>query len=516
MNGNRADDRGGGIGGEADVTVINSTIARNAAVAHVGGGIWSRSDAFIVNSTISDNYAEGVGGGIFAAGIVGLVKSTVIDNVAPVAANIGAGERLDAFGSIIGPAKVDPIGGEAQPTSRNCGTPAARSYGFNFVTDASCGLGAGTDIVNANGPMLGELGDYGGARRDPPPPGGQPGGGPHPGGQLQLPALRGRARGRTASGRARCGSPSARRVRSARRSATPGARLRRRCRGGGEMTHRFRPRLLRLLTVAVLCGCTAAVALGFGEPAGADAGRKAEAAGEDSPWPRTNAVRPNMRVLRQELARLAEQVELMEQSAENYEDWQTCLRYVPVNEQGDRDRQSGYLYDERDGTGAGFMDGIAVDRRRRWGREDYLFIHFSRAAACRNESPQPGGTAEPASVAGAEPVQRSRRRPGLRGQLARLERKEARLFARSQRLETISERFDEWESCVSWVPVTEMGDPDRKFGYLYGTKGAPAGYRAALHIDRSDWDDPDYMFLALVGGDRPGRTCQDEPGEAVD
>ena len=162
VNGNRADDRGGGIGGEADVTVINSTIARNAAVAHVGGGIWARSDAFIVNSTISDNYAEGVGGGIFAAGIVGLVKSTVLDNVAPVAANIGAGERLDAFGSIIGPAKLNPIGGEAQPTSRNCGTPAARSYGFNFVTDASCGLGAGTDIVNASDPMLGELGDNGG------------------------------------------------------------------------------------------------------------------------------------------------------------------------------------------------------------------------------------------------------------------------------------------------------------------------------------------------------------------
>ena len=214
----------------------------------------------------------------------------------------------------------------------------------------------------------------------------------------------------------------------------------------------------------------------------------------------------------------------MEQSAENYEDWQTCLRYVPVNEQGDRDRQSGYLYDERDGTGVGFMDGIAVDRRRRWGREDYLFIHFSRAAACRNESPQPGGTAEPASVAGAgnpttaRSSARSRRRTaGPHGpDLARLERKAARLFARSQRLETISERFDEWESCVSWVPVTEMGDPDRKFGYLYGQKGAPAGYRAALHIDRADWDDPDYMFLALVGGDRPGRTCQDEPGEAVD
>jgi hypothetical protein len=162
VNGNRADDRGGGIGSEADVTIINSTIARNAAVAHVGGGVWSRSDAFILNSTISNNYAEGVGGGILAAGIVGLDQSTVMDNIAPVAANIGAGERLDAFGSIIGPAKIDQIGGQVQPTSRNCQVPQAKSYGFNFVSDASCGLGAATDVVNGIDPMLGALGENGG------------------------------------------------------------------------------------------------------------------------------------------------------------------------------------------------------------------------------------------------------------------------------------------------------------------------------------------------------------------
>ena len=162
VNGNRADDRGGGIGSEADVTIINSTIARNAAVAHVGGGVWSRSDAFIVNSTISNNNAEGAGGGIMASGIVGLAKSTVIDNVAPVAANIGAGERLDAFGSIIGPAKLDATGVQLQPTSMNCQVPQAKSYGFNFVTDASCGLAAGTDVVNGVDPMLGALGQNGG------------------------------------------------------------------------------------------------------------------------------------------------------------------------------------------------------------------------------------------------------------------------------------------------------------------------------------------------------------------
>jgi predicted outer membrane repeat protein len=162
VNGNRADDRGGAISGEANVTIVNSTIARNAAVAHVGGGIWARGDVYIANSTISNNYAEGVGGGVLATGTVGLVKSTIIDNIAPVAANVGAGERLDAFGSIIGPANVTPAGGQAQPTSRNCQVPATRSFGHNFVTDDSCGLNAATDVVNGVDPMLGELSQNGG------------------------------------------------------------------------------------------------------------------------------------------------------------------------------------------------------------------------------------------------------------------------------------------------------------------------------------------------------------------
>ena len=266
------------------------------------------------------------------------------------------------------------------------------------------------------------------------------------------------------------------------------------------------------LALALMCGVAAA--LYFGGPGASDARpRTAVAAGEDSPWPRTNAIGPNVRVLRRAIARLERQVELMEESAETAEDWMTCVKYVPVNEQGDRDRQSGYLYDERDGTGVGYMDGIAVDRRRRRGREDYLFMHF-RGGGCRTDNPQPGGTAEPASARAAGRYKR--RHPGLRGRLGALERRANGLFRRSQRLETISERFDEWESCVSWVPVTEMGDPDQKFGYLFGPMGSWPGYRPALHIDRADWDDPDYMFLALVGGDRPGRTCQDEPGEAPD
>ena len=129
LSGNRADDRGGAISGEASVTVINSTISRNLAVAHVGGGVWSRGDMYVANSTISDNYAEGKGGGLHAAGVLTLVSSTVADNVASVGANIGVGERLEAFGSVIGPAKVEFNGGQAQPDGgqlRHAGLDLAR------------------------------------------------------------------------------------------------------------------------------------------------------------------------------------------------------------------------------------------------------------------------------------------------------------------------------------------------------------------------------------------------------
>jgi predicted outer membrane repeat protein len=147
LTGNRADDRGGAISGEATVTVINSTISRNLAVAHVGGGIWSRGDMYVGNSTVSDNYAEAKGGGLHAAGVLTLVDSTVADNIASVAPNIGVGERLDAFASVIGPAKVEFNGGQAQPAETSCDTPVSISLGFNVVTEGSCGLAAPTDLI---------------------------------------------------------------------------------------------------------------------------------------------------------------------------------------------------------------------------------------------------------------------------------------------------------------------------------------------------------------------------------
>jgi hypothetical protein len=236
-------------------------------------------------------------------------------------------------------------------------------------------------------------------------------------------------------------------------------------------------------------------------------GAGAAVAGEDSPWPPTDSVAANVRTIKSVVSDLEDKVALMELSARRYANWEACIHGVPVSEYGDQDRGSGYVYDERDGTGSGHMPALAVDRKSRPRKEDYMFLNFSQKGDCRSNAPLSGGTADPASV----------RRRGLRATLTNLERRVRRMKRSARHLLDSSERFDEWESCVSWVPVTEYGDPEGKFGYAFApSDGTAAGYRPALAIDRTDWDDPDYMFLALVGGDRPGRTCQDEPGEAPD
>jgi predicted outer membrane repeat protein len=150
LAGNRADDRGGAVSGEADVIVLNSTISRNIAVAHVGGGLSSRGDMYVGNSTVSNNYAEAKGGGLHAAGALTLVNSTVASNIASVGGNIGVGERLDAFGSVIGPTKIDNNGGQVQATKTNCDAPAGGSLGFNVVSDASCRLGGHGDLIGVD------------------------------------------------------------------------------------------------------------------------------------------------------------------------------------------------------------------------------------------------------------------------------------------------------------------------------------------------------------------------------
>ena len=270
----------------------------------------------------------------------------------------------------------------------------------------------------------------------------------------------------------------------------------------------------RFLPIALV---GAAVLVSAAGSAGSDGRPAARAAGEDSPWPRTDGVPANVRAIKSVVRDLSRKVELMELSAARYADWEACIRGVQASEYGDPDRQWGYLYDERNGLGTSYMPALAVDRKSRPRKEDYLFLSFSRAGNCQSSPPQSGGTADPASVRATAAASRGQRGQTLRGTLRSLERRVRNMKRSARRLLAASERFDEWESCVSWVPVTEYGDPDGKFGYFFGARGAsPDGFRPGLAIDRSDWDDPDYMFLALVGGDRPGRTCQDEPGEGID
>lgn len=205
------------------------------------------------------------------------------------------------------------------------------------------------------------------------------------------------------------------------------------------------------------------------------------------------------RAVERQLAGLERQVAGMERSSGRFDRWLGCIRWMPVSEYGDADARDGYRYDDQDGSGPGYRAALAVDTARPR-QPDFMLLSLRRRAGCDSSPTLPGGTAEPATLGG-------------------LERRLARLDRRVGRVERMSERFDEWESCLSWVPVTEHGDAGERFGYLFGPKhDTTPRYRAALAIDTSPWDDPDYELLAFAGRNRPfaARECSGDPGEGVD
>ena len=527
LNGNRADDRGGAISGEADVTVIGSTVARNAAFAHVGGGIWARSDLFVTNSTIGHNYAEGEGGGVIAAGTVGLVNSTLADNVAPVAANVGAGSRLEVFGSIIGPPDPEPVGGQIQPIGANCRVSRPESFGYNVISDASCGLNGPGDLIGGDPMLAPHLAENGGL------------------GETRLPLP---------------GSPVVDRIPIGNCAFTPfGYDLE-----GEQHLGQFAIDPLAPITTdqrgvsrpqdagcdagAVEVGVLSAPALRpVGPPNPAEVGNPATsdpstqggdvsdpaAAPSVGHEPRETGHRHSLRRhdrrrhggkrgLGRQVRFLTKRVDfnerrvvIMERIARRFHRSMACISWVPVSEFGNRDHRFGFLYEERDGTGLDHRPALAVDTQNRR-RPDFMFLRFADRDKCQSAPTKPGtperpGTADPAKA-------RASRGSSIRSRVRTLERRLVKLDRRSVRLDDMSERFDEWESCLSWVPVTEYGDPEGGFGYLFKTEGAESAYMPALAIDVSEWDDPDYEFLAFVGRDRPflARECGGEPGESVD
>ena len=500
LNGNRADDRGGAISGEADVTVIGSTIARNGAVAHVGGGIWARSDLFVTNSTISNNYAEGEGGGIFAAGRVGLVDSTVVDNVAPVAASIGGGEELTAFGSIIGPPNTEPFGGQVQPTDTNCRLSKSSSAGYNYISDDSCGLVRGSDMVDAPDPILGALHENGGI------------------GETRMPAANSPVVDRVPITRCHV-KPYGYSLEGEQHLAQLGVDPLARVRTDQRLTSR--PQGTGCDVGAVERGAAAAARPGpqiaLTVPSVANLPRRLRDAesrtGSRAVHPaalqtRRSSANSMLERVRAQLRSVARALRPMSHSTKHYAHWKRCVSRVPVSEFGDPDHRFGYAYDERNGTGLDRRPALALDDRAR--HPDYTFLKFASRRGCNSAPTVPGGTADEARPIAAK-------RSSLKG-LGAAERKLATLEDKAEEVEHAANRFDEWESCLSWVPVTEYGDPEGEYGYLYGANGQRPGYRPALAIDISEWDDPDYEFLAFIGRDRPfvKRECGHEPGEGVD
>ena len=384
VNGNRADDRGGAISGEADVTVIGSTIARNAAFAHVGGGIWSRSDTFVTNSTISHNYAEGQGGGVLAAGVLGLVNSTVADNVAPVGADVGAGSRLQAFGSIIGPPDPEPVGGQIQPIGPSCRVSRPESFGYNFVADGSCGINGPTDVVGTNPELSVHLGDYGGI------------------GETRMPDP---------------GSPVVDWIPASACNFVPfGYSLE-----GEQHLGQFGIDPLAPVT---------ADQRGVSRPQGA--GCDVGAVERESATPAARRRSDTTTVVRL-LDRSERMIERMERPAKRWRRWRKCVSEVPVSEYGDADHRFGFLYDERDGTGFDRRPALGFDYESR--RPNLVLLKFSRREGCRGlgtEPTQPGtpgtpGTADPAKLPRPRAYARRASLGALERRFDELEQREARL-----------------------------------------------------------------------------------------
>ncbi len=81
---NHAGGRGGGIGNQGSLTLIDSTISGNSAASpDGGGGISNESGLTMTNSTISNNSATGAtasGGGLFNTGGATITNSTIFGN----------------------------------------------------------------------------------------------------------------------------------------------------------------------------------------------------------------------------------------------------------------------------------------------------------------------------------------------------------------------------------------------------------------------------------------------------
>lgn len=267
------------------------------------------------------------------------------------------------------------------------------------------------------------------------------------------------------------------------------------------------------LTVALLAG---GVHVMSPEPGAGDSARALPAYGAaGAAKPET----PTLDELAAQIRRAERAVSEFERVGRRMTTWFACIKQLPVDQVGDRHHGWGFEYDERDGTGIDLRPALVIHRGSGW--PDALLLRFSRTPRCVSRAPDPNGTgADARPVLGrGGPVRRGE--VDRTGRLDRLEKRMRVLFRRLDDVDTKFSRFDQWESCLSWLPVTELGHEDQNLGFRFDHPGGPAGpqqHVAAVDIDTSEWDDPDYELLAFLGRDRPFRNaeCGHDPGEGVD
>jgi hypothetical protein len=502
--GNRADDRGGAVSGEADVLIVNSTVARNLAVAHAGGGIWARHDLVLLNATVTDNYAEGEGGGALAAGSLTVIGSTVSRNIASVAANLGSAGPLRAFGSIIGPAQVDEPTGDTRPTRRSCRVYRAESAGRNFLTDTSCELDHPTDVFDAD-PRLRPLED------DPKgfvlePFDGSPVRARIPSGACRPPLPRRLPAGQLLDAHVDWDELLARDARgTVRDGGTP-------CDVGAVQSPPLAPpraadtlpAARRALAARSASGRPRAAASAAARHAAASGGRRGRAAAGGAAA-RRPVTAPRPRSLDRRLDALSRRLTALDRASRRFDVMLACTSELPVGQAGDARHRWGFRYDERDGTGLDLRPALVAHRGS--GLADLRFLRLARTRRCLSAAPDPNGTGKAAQARRARASAARERRP-----LPRLDA----LESLAARVERRTERFDAWESCLSAVPVTEAGDREQGLGYLRADgRSQRERHDAAIAVDSSERDDPDYQLAAFAGRDRPfgPGECDTEPGE---
>jgi CSLREA domain-containing protein len=154
VSGNTAYAYGGGGYNYGDVTIASSTVSGNTA--SFGGGIDNEGRLTLNNSTLSGNSATS-GGAIYSTDDLDLVNSTVSGNTA----DFGSGFFTGDLGGAVKMEIVNSIVADNGPGA-NCDGDLLDSQGHNLTDEASCLFAATGDMVVGDA-RLGPLVDNGGA-----------------------------------------------------------------------------------------------------------------------------------------------------------------------------------------------------------------------------------------------------------------------------------------------------------------------------------------------------------------